>query len=67
MTEKTIKEASVLEIKAYLFDLGVQIENLNQQRQTLVNELVERSKNETKVETKTETSETSETSETKEE
>ena len=51
MTEqKTIKEASVLEIKAALFDLGVQMDTLAQQRQALVNELVERSKAETKTE-----------------
>jgi hypothetical protein len=51
MTEqKTLQEASVLEIKAYLYDIGVQIENLIQQRQILTNELIERSKAETKTE-----------------
>ena len=53
MDNKTVKlsELSILEIKAYLFDLGVQMETLMQQRQVLTNELVERSKAETKTET----------------
>ena len=42
--KKTISELSVLEVKACLFDLGMQIETLAQQRQVLLNELVERSK-----------------------
>lgn len=51
MTEqKTLQEASVLEIKSALYDIGVQIENLIQQRQILTNELIERSKAETKTE-----------------
>ncbi len=42
MAEVNLKDLDVKEIKAYLFDLGVQIENLNQQRQVLLNELVSR-------------------------
>lgn len=53
--QKTLQEASVLEIKAALFDLGVQMETLNQQRQALVNELLERAKTEPKEEVKTDT------------
>lgn len=39
---KTIKEATELELKASLFDIGVQIENLYQQKQALLNELISR-------------------------
>lgn len=39
---KTIKESTELELKASLFDIGIQIESLYQQRQALLNELISR-------------------------
>jgi len=53
--QKTIKEATVLEIKAALFDMGVQIETIQQQRNALINELLDRQKTEQpKIKTETE-------------